>query len=428
MRAMRGIRAATAVVVLCVLVGGAAAASPRTAKRVRAADASVVQDYSSPHFLVHTDLPAKEARELLHELEMELKLIAGYWGRPPSGLLECYVASDFSTWPREVVSQMEPDGVAKIREGAGVCVGRVMSSGNRFLAKCRVYAVARDSQGGQVPLHEAVHGYCQQTFGRTGPRWYAEGMAELGHYWINNKKGVNAPDVVIRYLREAKRRRIEDLIVTNKTTGGTWQDYAWWWFLCHLLENNPNYTKDFRLLGIELLNGKNTGFEQVFGPRIEELTFEYELFLKHLQPGYRVDLCAWDWNRKFFGLTSSSRTVSAVVQSNRGWQPSGAIVAADAQYAYSAAGTWRIHNSKENIGANGTADGAGRLVGAVMKGHKLGEEFELGESGNFTATSDGNLYLRCRVAWNEIADNSGRVTVKLRLKSSDATPKPAKEP
>ena len=64
----------------------------------------------------------------------------------------------------------------------------------------------------------------------------------------------------------------------------------------------------------------------------------------------------------------------------------------------------------------------------MLDGYKLGKEFELGESGYFTAPSNGNLYLRCRVAWNEIADNSGRVTVKLRLKSSDATPKPAKEP
>jgi hypothetical protein len=428
MRAMQGLRTAAAVVALCCLIVGAATVDARAAKRNRAASVSVVQDYSSAHFLIHTDLPAKEAQQLLRDLENELKLIATYWGRQPSGGIECYVANDFSKWPESIVSQMEPDGVAKIHEGAGVCIGKVRSSGNRFVAKCRVYAVARDKQGGQVPLHEAVHGYCQQTFGRTGPRWYAEGMAELGHYWIDNKKGVAAPKVVIDYLRKAKPRRIEDLIDKTKSPGGTWHDYAWWWFLCHLLENNPNYTNDFRVLGIELLTGKEAGFEQVFWPKLDQLKFEYALFLKHLQPGYRVDLCAWDWNRKFFALTGPGRSVSAVIAANRGWQPSGAIVVGGVNYTYTAAGNWRIHGHAEAAGPSGTPDGAGRLVGVVMKDYALSDEFELGEAGSFTAPSDGRLYLRCRAAWNQIAGSSGHATVKLRLKSPDGPPKPKQQP
>ena len=134
-------------------------------------------------------------------------------------------------------------------------------------------------------------------------------------------------------LRKAKPRRLEELIVTKQELGGTWQDYAWWWFLCHLLENNPNYTAQFRALGLELLTGKDTGFRQAFGAKIKELTFEYDFFLAHLQNGYRVDLCAWEWNRKFFG-TTAGRTVMAQVQAGRGWQPSGLIVAAGANYAY----------------------------------------------------------------------------------------------
>ena len=421
---MRGICSAVALVAALLLVGGNAAGAPATHRRAGGAHGSTVFDYSSVHFLIHTDLPAKDAHELLRQLEMELKLIAAYWGRPPSGIVECYVANDFTTWPPELVGEMDHDGVAKIREGAGVCIARVMSSGNRFISKCHLYAVARDNQGGQVPLHEAVHGYCQQTFGRTGPRWYAEGMAEMGHYWINNSKGVNAPKVVIDYLSKSKLRRLNSLIVTDKSTGGTWQDYCWWWMLCHLLENNPNYTREFRVLGIEMLTGKNLGFEQVFGPKIKQLNCEYELFHKHLEAGYRVDLCALDWNRKFFGLTTTGRTVSAPIQANRGWQPSGAIVAAGAEYTYSAAGTWRIHGIAEPVDAQGTDDGTGRLVGAVMKDFKLGKEFELGQSDTFIAPADGNLYLRLRIPWNKLANNSGHVTVKLRIKAAKAAAKP----
>jgi hypothetical protein len=408
---MRGILASIAVGALLFSIADAPAFAQRSGRMSRDRNASVVKDFSSAHFWLHTDLPAKEANELLKKLETEQKLIAAYWGRPFVGVLEGYVAKDFSVWPETIVSQMEPGGVAKICEGAGVTIAKVASSGNRFLAKSHLYAVARDNIGRQVPLHEAVHGYCQQTFGRTGPMWYAEGMAELGHYWLEGKKGVHAPEVIIRYLRKAKPRRLEELIVTKQELGGTWQDYAWWWFLCHLLENNPNYTAQFRALGLELLTGKDTGFRQAFGAKIKELTFEYDFFLAHLQNGYRVDLCAWDWNRKFFG-TTAGRTVMAQVQAGRGWQPSGLIVAAGANYAYGATGTWRTARNAEPIDANGNPEGYGRLVGVVMNDYRLGEAFSLGKSGRFTAPADGRLYLRCANEWAKIAGASGRVAVR----------------
>lgn len=424
---MRGFRAALVVAMLILLVADAATAAPRAGRRTGGAATPVVQDYSSAHFLIHTDLPAREAQTLLRQLETELKLISTYWGRPSSGILECYVAKDIATWPPEILSQMEPGGLAKIREGAGVCIGKIMSSGDKFMAKCHVYAVARSNTGSQVPLHEAVHGYCQQTFGRTGPKWYAEGMAELGHFWVNNKKGVNAPDVVIQYLQKAPRRKLDDLIATESTTGGTWQEYCWWWSLCHLLENNPNYTKQFRLLGIELLTKKErdaAGFQDAFGPKIQELRFEYGLFLDHLQPGYRADLCAWDWNRKFFDLSkASSRTVSAGVQASRGWQPSGLTLTAGVEYVYKSSGTWRAKKDAEAVNAGGATGGEAKLVGIVMKDYKLGKEFELGSSGRFTAPSDGNLFLRCRLPWNQLADATGRVSVKFKIKGADAEEK-----
>ncbi len=51
-----------------------------------------------------------------------------------------------------------------------------------------------------------------------------------------------------------------------------------------------------------------------------------------------------------------------------------------------------------------------------MKDYQLGEEFELGKSGSFTPPADGDLYLRCRVPWNKIAANSGKISVRLKKK------------
>ncbi|MFZ5832117.1 MAG: hypothetical protein ACOY3P_18700, partial [Planctomycetota bacterium] len=167
---------------LVLLCAPAAAQSPRrkleptSARPAEGKVGAKVQDFSSAHFLVHTDLEAKEAQELLKRLETMLKLVSAYWGRKPAGVIECYVAKEIENWPTSVLAQMEQEGIAKIEEGAGVCISRRVTFGNRFISKAIVYAVAEPG----VPQHEAVHGYCQHAFGRTGPQWYAEGMAELG--------------------------------------------------------------------------------------------------------------------------------------------------------------------------------------------------------------------------------------------------------
>ena len=40
---------------------------------------------------------------------------------------------------------------------------------------------------------------------------------------------------------------------------------------------------------------------------------------------------------------------------------------------------------------------------------------DLGSYGTFEAPAEGNLYLRCKDRWNELADNKGAITVKLKL-------------
>src|SRR5262245_64340692 len=113
-------------------------------------------DYTSPHFLVHTDLSASDAKELLTRLETMLSLISAYWGKPPSGIIECYVVDDLSNWPEGSIPSA--DGRAKIEAGAGVTITQRISQGKRFVAKAVVYASADRN----TPQHEAVHAYCGQ--------------------------------------------------------------------------------------------------------------------------------------------------------------------------------------------------------------------------------------------------------------------------
>ncbi len=212
--------------------------APPRADAVRAASPTAPAEFESAHFLLHTDMPAKEARDLLAKLETMLALISKYWNRTPSGVIKMYVVKDLANWPR---GSLDPAGVMKIEEGAGITLTQTLSyGGQKVHAESVVYAVA--TRG--VAQHEAVHAYCGQTFGTCGPLWYSEGMAEMGQYWRQGESKVQIHPVVLRYLQNTPPQSLNDIVNTQSAssfTGDSWQNYAWRWALCHLLANNTNY-------------------------------------------------------------------------------------------------------------------------------------------------------------------------------------------
>ena len=383
-------------------------------------------DFKSAHFLLHTDLRSKEAHELLNRLEVMLSLIARYWGQPPVGVIECYVVDDLAAWPP---GSLPEEGRAKIAQSAGVTSVKTVNRGAKVLsAKAIVYAKygahpLADGAGDRgTPQHEAVHAYCGQVFGRTGPLWYAEGMAEMGRYWHPGDNSVHCDSIVVDYIRATPARPLGEIVSERGAprTGDSWQNYAWRWALCHMLENNPNYTARFRALGLAYLNGAPAHFADTFAGMLEEIAFEYRFFLAHFDQGYRVDLCSWDWKRKFKPLASGA-SVAARVNAQRGWQPSGVIVEPGEKYQYRTSGTWQLSKGGGQLSADGESDGRGRLEAVVLRDFLLSRPFALGVQGSFEPPDGGQLYVRCRDDWNSLADNRGAVSVKLtRVATSDA--------
>ncbi len=174
----------------------------------------------------------------------------------------------------------------------------------------------------EVVQHEAVHAYCYQTFGRIGPVWYSEGMAEMGHFWKEGDAAVRAEHREIKFLHENPPQSLAATLSPTQVTGDCWQNYASRWALCHFLASNPNYSHQFRQLGRGILAGKDVSFEQTYAATPRELFFEYLFFLQQISRGYRVDLCAWDWNKKFTCLRPG-QTQTVTVAAGRGWQPAG---------------------------------------------------------------------------------------------------------
>ncbi len=383
--------------------------SKATAATANKNTAAGPRDFRSKNFVIHTDLSDEDAQELLGRLENMVKLISTYWGRPCRQVIECYVVKDLANWPQ---GSIEPEGLRSIRDGAGVTRTTVRTNGVNFQAKSIVYAVA--DRG--TPQHEAVHAYCGQTFGTTGPLWYSEGMAEMGQYWKENNSSVNCHPAVVEYIHNTEPKSLNAIVNAEEVTGDSWENYAWRWALCHVLATNPNYAPRFRPLGIGMLTGQKVSFESVYGTMAKEISFEYLFFLQHFDLGYRADLCAWDWKAKFKPLLGAV-PITSKIKAKGGWQPTLVTVKSGTQYDFMADGKWRTSKDSDEVSADGADDGRGKLVGVIFDpdGYVLGEPFDLGAFGDWTAPDDGQLFVRANQPWKEIDDeDSGTVTFKIK--------------
>ncbi len=360
----------------------------------------------SQHYAFMTDVSERQARIILDKLETMTLLLSKYFGQVPSGVVEGFIVRDLSGWPDGLLE--EPAGVAKIQDDAGICFNT--SLGNRY----RAVLYSCDDHG--VIQHECTHGFCHLTFGSTGPTWLAEGMAEMGQYWKFDQPAVDINPVVLNYLRGSDpKRRLLEIAVPGRVDSGSWRDYAWRWALCHLLVNNPNYADRFKPLAIALMkNREGATFEAVYGPSGRQLAFEYALFLETMDNGYRVDLCAWQWNRKFSTLAGRRRTQTKVA-ARFGWQATGVSLEKGAAYDLAAIGNWKIAKDGGEYDADGDQVGRGKLVAVIFNEFQLSEEFPVGKlSEGFVSPTNGQLFLRCRDDWNQLADNAGELTVHIR--------------
>jgi len=375
----------------------------------------------SPHFAFLTDVSDREARIILDKLERMAGLLERFFGRRPGGVVEGFIVHDLNVFPAGTFS--EPAGVAKIREGAGVCFNLSLGSQRKAtLYSCVDHGVIQ---------HECTHGFCHMTFGSTGPTWLSEGVAELGNYWKDGEQAVAIEPAVMAYLQRAEpKRTLLEIATPGREPAGDWQDYAWRWALCHLLANNPNYADRFKPLAIALMEGRpDVSFESVYGPVAREISFEYDQFLLTVGNGYRTDLTAWPWKAKFRPLHASGGNVKTTVEAAAGWQASGLQVEKGVMYEMTADGTWRTAAAGAAVDAAGDATGHGRLVGAVLEGgekdgdttarYALSAVIPLGATRAFVAPADGRLFLRCDDDWTQLADNTGEVSVTLRRIASE---------
>jgi hypothetical protein len=211
-----------------------------------------------------------------------------------------------------------------------------------------------------------------------------------------------------------------DIVRAGQITGDSWKAYAWRWALCHLLSSNPNYQRRFKQLGMNIMVGNNDSFDAAFGQVADQISFEYDQFVKNFDNGYRVDLCVWDWNTQAH-QPKPAKTVKTNVKAQMGWQATPLELTAGQSYDVICQGNWRTDANGDEVDADGGSDGKGRLVGVILHDYELSEPFTLGTKQRFVAPETGQLFLRCQDSWRSIDDNSGSVSAFFRLSPGKTT-------
>ena len=396
-------------------------------KYSKLADESVEpREERSQHFVLYTDISPRSTKVLLEKLETMHGFLARYFGTRTTEPIECFVVSN----PQSFSAKIPDYALAKIEANSGLTAYRsanirVANRARRHSTKAIVYSC----DDHDVVQHEAVHAFCSMAFGQVGPVWYAEGIAEMGQYFIPGDRAIQIEPVIIEYLQTAKPKDIEAIVAANQITGDSWKAYAWRWALCHLLANNPNYSKRFCDLGINLMQDKGDSFKKAFGRQMEKLKFEYSQFVTDLDNGYRSDLCVWQWKDK---TRPVRKRTSFDVEAMAGWQATSLLLEAEENYDFvcptekNKSGSridqeWSVAESS-TTSADGNAAGDGKLIGVILiapddsaMGYELSEPFEIGKRlEQFKPKRSGHLYVRCRERWNAIADNSGELKVFIR--------------
>lgn len=426
------------------------AVAPCAARCEEQADAAACEctEFCHPRFRLHTDLGKEEADLLLKRLDGTLKGAARFFGAPPRDAIEMFVVDRLDEWPNE--SFTHPAARLLIGGVGGGVVTNGFDDTATMPRKVIVFAAALPG----VPEHEIVHAYCVQTFGLCGPTWFKEGIAELLAADPEGASPVACDAEVIDYLGSAEPRTLAQI-----TSGGgeftaplaasllamleehrasdrlesvasmdTWREehtevvraarleYHWCWSACHFLHQHPDYHCRFKMLARGYVGGQPVDFDEMYAPVRDRLEFEYRFFVERLEPGYRVDLCAWDWRDPSAGR-AGKRPASVKVRAGRGYQATGMELREGDCLGFDAQGEWRLSDAGAPVDADGDEAGAGRLEGVLLNEFQLSAPFELGRQGKLVCPGDGKLYLRCRDAWGELADNRGLVRVTLRKSS-----------
>jgi hypothetical protein len=205
--------------------------------------------------------------------------------------------------------------------------------------------------------------------------------------------------------------------------------YAWSWAACAFLDGNPKYSAAFRELGRHTTGGDfEPALDRLLGKSIDELRTEWSLFTHELQYGFDLSRAAIDF-KPGRPLVPNDPSRPVDVAADRGWQSSGILVRAGAQYDVTAEGEVTLGNDPKPWVSQpqgvSIIYSEGRPIGLLLAAiHRepadpsadeaMLNQISIGRGTRFTAATSGTLYFRINDRWNSLADNAGHYRVTVR--------------
>ncbi len=300
-------------------------------------------------------------------------------------------------------------------------------------------------------IHEATHCFMTTMPGVGAPVWYLEGMAE--HFATHrleadgsvrfrvmphNKedfRGLGRISLIQgevaagRALPAAEIARMQpkDFLMTDA--------YAWSWALCYWLDTHPAYRERFRSLGGQLQGDRfMRSFTEVFAKDFARMHAEWPLFAFRLDDGFDLRRAAVEF-RSGQPLDRAGGGEPIEIAADRGWQSTGIALSAGESCRIMASGriTLAVDPKPWISEPQGISfryvegQPIGRLLATIINPdvpQKIEEAgilhpVPVGSEATFTAPRSGTLYLRVNDALSELADNTGRFTVRIEQAVSE---------
>jgi len=403
--------------------------SPQVAPDDARIKAAGIRKLSGEHLTLYTDLPSARAVDELPALfDQAYAQWRDYFGKEPKS-------------PWRVVGCLIGDKQKFQDVGLAPADLPPFLHGYYRSDQVWLYEQPSDYYRRHLLLHEGTHAYADAALGSCGPPWYLEGIAELlaTHSWVDGKLKLNVfptrrEDVPlwgrIKVVRDAidagHPLTLNEVLDYGPTAHRRAEPYAWCWALAAFLDGHPRYHERFQKLPILVLEPNfNQKVRELFGDDWKQLSDEWQAFAANLEYAYDFERAAIDFKA---GQPLPAAGATVTIAADRGWQSSGYQLEAGKSYRLSASGRFQLaKNPRPWISElNGVSirysqgKPLGVLLGAVYSPSRdpqahvaLATPITIGPAATVKPDHSGTLYLRVNDSMAELADNAGKVEVRI---------------
>jgi hypothetical protein len=392
-----------------------------------------IRKLSGEHIVIYTDVPAAaEIDELPRVFDAAVSKWCEYFGMDPAKVAD---------W--KIVGCVMQD---KARfSGAGLYPESLFDFPHGYSRGSQLWLYDQPSgyYRRHLLLHEGTHCFMQRWLGGAGPPWYMEGIAELlgTHRWQDGRLTLGVlpqtkdevpywgrVKIVKDELAAGRGMSLVDILRYDSKAHLRTEPYGWCWAATVFFDQHSLTQEAFRALKSDTSDW-TTEFSKRFYNRLidrwPEISEDWQLFVHEIDYGYDIARASVV-RRPAVPLPSAGATIT--IAADRGWQASGFRLEAGKEYRLTASGRYEIRSGDPpwpcEAGGVTIRYAGGRPLGMLLAAvgdlegeppakTPLADPQPIGLAGTLKPDRTGTLYLKINEPASGLADNTGRLTVRV---------------